>query len=253
MQAQISAFLIAVLAVTLAEMGDKTQLLAMAFACRFRASKVMLGVFIATVLNHGLAVALGNLVTRVPVLDVWISAIAAISFIFFGLWTIRGDRLEGEEKRENKYGAVMTVLIAFFIAELGDKTQLATIALAAKYPDAPFGILAGTTTGMLIADAIGIVIGVVMCKKIPERTIKLVSAGAFIIFGFIACWQAATDKIGLSVGTTAVLLGVLLAVTLGIGWWLVRTSKTSENEVVDEFCAVRRLEDEAPAAKSAGR
>lgn len=251
MQEQISAFLLAVFAVTLAEMGDKTQLLAMAFACRFKASKVMLGVFIATVLNHGLAVALGTFITRVPVLDVWISAIAAISFIFFGLWTIRGDKLEGEQNRVNKYGAVMTVTIAFFIAELGDKTQLATIALAAKYPHAPLGILAGTTTGMLIADALGIIIGVVMCRKIPERTIKLVSAGAFIVFGFIACWQAGTDKIGLSAGTTLAIMGVLLVVTAACAVWLIRTSKISANETVDEFCAVRHLEDEKPAKRAA--
>lgn len=174
------AFLFSAGVVTLAEMGDKTQLLAMAFATKYKASKVLIGVFLATIVNHALAVAAGDFITKFETLEIWIQGIAALSFIFFGLWTIRGDRLEGEENRQTKFGAVMTVAIAFFIAELGDKTQLATIALATRFPSNSVGILMGTTTGMLIADAIGIVVGVVMCKKIPERTIKLVLAGVFI-------------------------------------------------------------------------
>ncbi|MGD9474210.1 MAG: TMEM165/GDT1 family protein, partial [Eubacteriaceae bacterium] len=147
------AFLFAVGAVVLAEMGDKTQLLAMAFATRFKASKVMMGVFIATVFNHALAVAVGNYITRFDSAQIYIQGIASLSFIFFGLWTIRGDKLEGEENRTTRFGPVITVAIAFFIAEMGDKTQLATIALATQFPDAPIWVLIGTTTGMLIADA----------------------------------------------------------------------------------------------------
>jgi putative Ca2+/H+ antiporter (TMEM165/GDT1 family) len=196
MQEQWIAFLFSVGAVTLAEMGDKTQLLAMAFATRFKASKVMMGVFAATVLNHALAVAVGNLLTRFQAVEVWIQGLATLSFIFFGLWTIRGDRLEGEEKHTSKYGAVLTVAIAFFIAELGDKTQLATIALAARFPQNPAAVLMGTTTGMLIADYVGIWVGVVACRRIPERTMKLTSAAAFILFGLIGIYQMATVKWG---------------------------------------------------------
>jgi putative Ca2+/H+ antiporter (TMEM165/GDT1 family) len=196
MQEQWIAFLFSVGAVTLAEMGDKTQLLAMAFATRFKASKVMMGVFAATVLNHALAVAVGNLLTRFQAVEVWIQGLATLSFIFFGLWTIRGDRLEGEEKHTSKYGAVLTVAIAFFIAELGDKTQLATIALAARFPQNPAAVLMGTTTGMLIADYVGIWVGVVACRRIPERTLKLTSAAAFILFGLIGIYQMATVKWG---------------------------------------------------------
>jgi putative Ca2+/H+ antiporter (TMEM165/GDT1 family) len=196
MQEQWIAFLFSVGAVTLAEMGDKTQLLAMAFATRFKASKVMMGVFAATVLNHALAVAVGNLLTRFQAVEVWIQGLATLSFIFFGLWTIRGDRLEGEEKHTSKYGAVLTVAIAFFIAELGDKTQLATIALATRFPQNPAAVLMGTTTGMLIADYVGIWVGVVACRRIPERTMKLTSAAAFILFGLIGIYQMATVKWG---------------------------------------------------------
>lgn len=234
------AFLFSAGAVTLAEMGDKTQLLAMAFATKYKASKVLLGVFIATIFNHALAVAVGNLITKFEVIDVWIQGIAALSFIFFGLWTIRGDKLEGEENRKSKYGAVMTVTIAFFIAELGDKTQLATIALATKFPGVPIPILMGTTTGMLIADSIGIIVGVVACKKIPERTIKLISAGAFILFGFIATFQVATGKLGFGIPFTLGLVVVLAAITAAAAYFIIKNSPPEqENSSVAEFCKVK--------------
>lgn len=239
MYSNLIAFLFSVGAVTLAEMGDKTQLLAMAFATRYKASKVLIGVFLATVFNHALAVAVGNLVTKFHSVQVWIQGIAAISFIFFGLWTIRGDKLEGEENRSTRFGAVMTVAIAFFIAELGDKTQLATIALATRFPDNPIGILMGTTTGMLIADAIGICIGVVMCKKIPERTIKLISAGAFIVFGFIGSFQVATGTLGLNVQTALLILLGLAAITGVIAYYLIKNNRVEEDNVVAEYCRVK--------------
>ena len=117
--------------VVLAEMGDKTQLLAMAFATKFRWQTVMWGVFVATAVNHLLAAAAGSYLTTVVPLD-YIKIAAAVSFILFGLWTIRGDTLEGEDKRFN-FSPFWTVTVAFFIAEMGDKTQLATIALAIEY------------------------------------------------------------------------------------------------------------------------
>ena len=243
MNESLLAFLIAAGAVTLAEMGDKTQLLAMAFATRFKAVKVLTGVFIATVLNHALAVAAGNFVTRFEGAEAWIQGLASLSFIFFGLWTIRGDRLEGEENRKTRFGAVMTVTVAFFIAELGDKTQLATIALAARFPDNPVGILAGTTTGMLIADAIGICVGVVMCRKIPERTIKLVSAGAFVLFGLIGCYQTAVDKLRMGIPLTLGLLAALAIVTCIIAYRILKSGRTEEdNPAVAEYCRIRNQE-----------
>mgnify|MGYP001028187825 CR=1 FL=1 len=225
MYSNLIAFLFSVGAVTLAEMGDKTQLLAMAFATKYKASKVLIGVFLATVLNHALAVAVGNLITKFSSVQIWIQGIAVLSFIFFGLWTIRGDQLEGEENRKTKFGAVVTVAIAFFIAELGDMTQLATIALAAKFPSDPIGILMGTTTGMLIADAIGIIVGVVMCKKIPERTIKLISAGAFILFGFIGCYQVAINDLQLGIPVTMGILVCLSVITGITTYYLIKNNR----------------------------
>jgi putative Ca2+/H+ antiporter (TMEM165/GDT1 family) len=202
-------------AVTLAEMGDKTQLLAMAFATKYKASQVLWGVFIATVFNHALAVAVGNLLTKFQAAAVWVEGLAALSFIFFGLWTIRGDRLDGEENQCTKHGAVLTVAIVFFLAELGDKTQLATIALAAKYPAAPAAILIGSTTGMLIADGLGIWLGVVACRRIPERTIKLVSAGVFIVFGLVSVYQVASEKLRLEAwAVIGIMVGILTVTCL---------------------------------------
>ncbi|MHB8771243.1 MAG: TMEM165/GDT1 family protein [Syntrophales bacterium] len=182
----MTAFFFSLGFVVLAEMGDKTQLLAMAFATRYRASVVLWGVFAATACNHFLAVLAGNYLTDVvPVRYIQIAA--AASFILFGLWTIRGDELKGEDKRFN-FSPFWTVAIAFFIAEMGDKTQLATVSLAAKYQSV-IPVLAGTTIAMLIADAIGIVIGVNLGKKIPERVVKWVAALIFVGFGVYGLYE----------------------------------------------------------------
>ncbi len=242
----LMAILVATGGVVLAEMGDKTQLLAMAFATRFKAAKVMIGVFIATVFNHALAVAVGSYITRFEAVEIWISGIASLSFIFFGLWTIRGDKLEGEQNRSNKFGAVATVAIAFFLAEMGDKTQLATLAISAKFPDNPVNVLIGTTLGMLIADGIGIVVGVVMCRKIPERTVKLVSAGAFILFGFIGSYQVGANQLGLSMPVIILILAGLAGLTAGAVYWLLRKNRETETENPDvaAYCNIRTVDDE---------
>jgi Ca2+/H+ antiporter, TMEM165/GDT1 family len=192
--------------VVLAEMGDKTQLLAMSFATRFNPYKVLLAVFIATIANHALAVVAGQFLTTIVPIDI-ISLAASLSFIGFGLWTIRGDQLKGEDKKASRFGAVTTVAIAFFIAEFGDKTQLATISLAAEYQN-PVSVLIGTTLGMLVADGIGIIVGVVLCKRIPQRKIKWFSALIFVLFGLVGIYEVLSVKVGL--GYTALVL-VLLA------------------------------------------
>ena len=225
MALQITAFLFSVGAVVLAEMGDKTQLLAMAFATKYKAGKVMLGVFIATILNHALAVAVGNFITQFESVQVWIQVIASLSFIFFGLWTIRGDKLEGEENKITKYGAVITVAVAFFIAEMGDKTQLATIALATKFPADPLSILAGTTIGMLIADGIGIIVGILLRKRIPEKTVKFVSAGAFIVFGFIGTYQVLSADLGFSLPLVLLILLIVAALTAVAAFLIIKKER----------------------------
>lgn len=181
------AFLTSLAIVVLAEMGDKTQLLAMAFATRFRWQTVLWGVFAATVANHLLAVLAGKYMTHVMPLE-YIKIAAAASFILFGIWTLKGDELHNEDKRFS-FGPFWTVAAAFFIAEMGDKTQFATVALAAEFNEI-MPVWAGTTTGMLIADAAGILIGIVLHKKIPEKHIKWFAAAVFIAFGLWGLYQS---------------------------------------------------------------
>lgn len=238
MDSMLFAYLFSAGAVVLAEMGDKTQLLAMAFATKYKASKVMIGVFLATVFNHALAVAVGNYITRFDSAQIWIQGIASLSFIFFGLWTIGGDKLEGEENRISTFGPIITVTIAFFIAEMGDKTQLTTIALAAKFPASPIGILMGTTTGMLIADAIGIIVGIVLCKKIPEKKIKLISAGAFILFGLIGTYQVAFEQLQLGLPVIMAVLAVIIAITVIVAYLLIKNDRDPD-QTEGDHCKIR--------------
>ena len=191
-------------------MGDKTQLLAMAFATRFRWQTVMWGVFVATLCNHLLAVFVGNYLTSLLPIE-YIQVAAAGSFILFGVWTLRGDTLHGEDRRFN-YGPFWTVAIAFFFAEMGDKTQLATVALAARFSSI-VAVWFGTTSGMLVADAIGIGVGIVLCKRLPENLIKWVAALVFIAFGLIGLYQYLPREFWVAAGISA---GVLIL--LGIAW-----------------------------------
>lgn len=187
MVSDFDALITSFLVVVLGEMGDKTQLLGMAFATRFKARTVLAAVFGATVFNHFLAVVVGDYLTRFIPMNT-IQLLAALSFVIFGLWTFRGDTLEGEDKKDY-FSPFLTVFIAFFIAEMGDKTQLATIALAAKYQNI-YTVLLASTAGMMVSNIIGIVIGVVMGKKIPERTVKLISGAIFILFGYIGIYAS---------------------------------------------------------------
>jgi len=200
----MAAFIASFLFVLLAEMGDKTQLLAMAFATRYSAQKVLIAVFLATAVNHALAVLVGQFLVTVIPLGI-ISFIASLSFIIFGLWTIRGDRLEGQDKKESRFGPVLTVGIAFFLAEMGDKTQLATIALAVKY-QSMLAVLMGTTLAMVAADAIGIVIGIVLKKHIHEKAIKWSSASIFALFGLLGVYKSLSARLSVMYVFLAILL-----------------------------------------------
>ncbi|AVX21008.1 Putative Ca2+/H+ antiporter, TMEM165/GDT1 family [Carboxydocella sporoproducens DSM 16521] len=210
----MTAFIAATIFVVLAEMGDKTQLLGMAFATKYKASIVLAGVLVATLLNHLLAVAAGEYLTRFIPMH-YIQLAAAISFVIFGLWTIRGDTLEGEAEKEY-FSPFWTVTFAFFIAEMGDKTQLATVALAAKYQNL-LGVWLGTTTGMMISNIIGILVGVVLGKQLPERLIKLVSAGIFILFGYLGIWQTIAVP-----GMRLAALALTTILVVGYVWYLYR-------------------------------
>lgn len=203
------------LMVVLGEMGDKTQLLAMAFAGRFRAWQVMAGVVAATLLTNALAVVVGTYMAGFIPMTL-VSIVAGLSFVGFGLWTLQGDTLGYEAQRKSRFGPIVTVATAFFLAEMGDKTQLATVALAAEFRS-PVWVLLGTLLGMAVADGLGVWVGDFVSRKISPRLMKYLSAGVFVLFGFIIMYRAMPANL-----LTALILGVLLLGTAGAAYWLTR-------------------------------
>jgi putative Ca2+/H+ antiporter (TMEM165/GDT1 family) len=172
-----------------AELGDKSQLMALTFATRFKPVPVLIGITVATAVVHAVSVGIGyGLGATLP--TGWISLVAGIAFLAFGAWTLRGDKLTDEEKTkaERSTGsAILAVGGAFFLAELGDKTMLATITLATT--EGAFGTWAGSTLGMVAADALAIVVGSQLGARLPERAIKIGAAVSFFVFGAILIAQ----------------------------------------------------------------
>jgi len=236
MDSHFTAYLISAGAVTLAEMADKTQLMTMAFAAKYKVSKVIIGVLLAIILNQGLAVALGSIIGQNQQMNVWIQMVASASFISFGLWGIRGEKSETIETRKSRYGVVLTVAIAFFIAELGDKTQLSTIAFAVKYPGSAIAVLLGSITGMIIANTLGIIIGVLLCKHIPEDKIKFISALAFILFGFIGLYQVMYSMLHLDISIIAVILLLAAIVTGSILYYIIINRVVIKEPKSGKYC-----------------
>lgn len=185
----MEAFLVSTGVVALAEMGDKTQLLAFILAARFkRPLPIILGILCATLLNHGLAGALGTWITTVINQDA-LRWILGASFIGMAIWTLIPDKIEDEETQiASKLGVFGATFITFFLAEMGDKTQLATIALAAHYA-APVLVIAGTTLGMLIADVPAVFIGNKFAEKIPMKLVHGIAAGIFALFGVLTLFS----------------------------------------------------------------
>lgn len=173
--------------VLLAEMGDKTQLVAMAFASKFKAKKVILGIFISIALLNLLAVLLGSFITCFIPISI-IKIVAGILFVVFGLFNLKEEN-EEENEKSFKFGPIMTVALTFFIGELGDKTQLMTITLSAQY-SSPLMVFLGSTLGMLIADSIGIIIGTTLYKKIPSNIVKIGASAIFITFGTLGLYDS---------------------------------------------------------------
>jgi putative Ca2+/H+ antiporter (TMEM165/GDT1 family) len=181
----LEAFFISFGVIFVAELGDKSQLMALAFATRYKAWPVLIGITIATAFTHLLSVAIGGaLGASLPTRQIGIAA--AIAFVFFGIWTLRGDELsEGDERRatQSTRSVLVAVTTVFFLAELGDKTMLATVTLATR--EGIFGTWLGSTLGMVVADALAIVVGRAMGKRLPERTIRIGAAVSFFVFAVV--------------------------------------------------------------------
>ena len=171
--------------VALAEMGDKTQLLAFILAARFKKPiPIILGILSATIINHGLAGALGVWITSMVNPDVMRWVLGA-SFIGMAIWTLIPDKIEEEETQIAKHlGVFGATFITFFLAEMGDKTQIATIALAVHYA-APFEVVVGTTLGMLIADVPAVFVGNKFAARIPMKLVHSIAAAIFAAMGVL--------------------------------------------------------------------
>jgi len=178
----VNAFLVSTGVVALAEVGDKTQLLALLLAATFRRPlPIIAGILFATLANHAFAGAIGQWLTHVvnPEALRWI---LGLSFIGMAVWTLIPDKLDDGAPRKRRFGVFGTTLIAFFLVEMGDKTQIATVALAARY-DALVPVVMGTTLGMMIANVPAVLLGNFTAEKLPIRAIHVVAAILFALLG----------------------------------------------------------------------
>ena len=175
--------------VALAEMGDKTQLIAFSLATRYRRPwTVMLGILLATLLNHALAATAGVWAARL-IPPAALAVLLGLSFISFGVWTLVPDTIEEPGQRPG-WGPLASTCVIFFLAEMGDKTQLATVALGARYASTAL-VTAGTTLGMLAADGLAVFTATKLGRVVPVRWVRLVAAGLFFLFGLGALAGAA--------------------------------------------------------------
>jgi putative Ca2+/H+ antiporter (TMEM165/GDT1 family) len=180
----LEAFFVSTAVVALAEMGDKTQLLSFVLAARLRhRGQIALGILVATLANHALAAYAGVWVARLLSPDV-LRWLVALSFFAFGVWALRPDKLD-DQRTLRGAGVFVTTLIAFFLVEMGDKTQLATIALAARY-ETLVPVVAGTTIGMMIANVPAVWLGEALAHRVDMQLMRRIAAGLFFLLGALA-------------------------------------------------------------------
>lgn len=193
MEAFLSSFGI----VAIAEIGDKTQLLSFVLAARFRGQQwaIIAGIFIATIVNHAFAALAGDWVAMKVSPDVmrWVLGLA---FLAFAAWALIPDTLDETNEKSNKHGAFLTTLVMFFLAEMGDKTQLATVALGAQFGNL-LAVTMGTTLGMMVANVPAVLIGETLAKRFPLSKMRFVAAALFAIFGTLILLKV---NLGLGLG-----------------------------------------------------
>lgn len=178
------AFLLSTGIVSLAEIGDKTQLLALLLATRFKKPvPIILGIFVATVFNHFGAAWLGQFASDYINMDV-LKWLLGVSFIAMAVWMLIPDKLDDETRLLDKLGVFGATCVAFFVAEMGDKTQIATVALSARYHDT-VSVVLGTTLGMMIANVPAVLLGEVAARKLPTELVHRVAAGLFVVVGVL--------------------------------------------------------------------
>lgn len=190
----MDAFLVSTGIVALAEIGDKTQLLAFLLAARFRRPlPIVCGIFVATIFNHAFAAAVGALVSELlgPNVMRWV---LGLSFLGMAAWILVPDEIDEEEARLARHGVFLTTLLVFFIAEMGDKTQVATVALAARY-ESMAAVVAGTTFGMMLANVPAVIFGERIANRVPVKLVHGIAAVIFAVLG-VATLLGAGEGLG---------------------------------------------------------
>ncbi|MET0199773.1 MAG: TMEM165/GDT1 family protein [Rhodococcus fascians] len=228
----LSALLLSFAVIFVAELGDKSQLMAMTFALRYKWYVVIGGITIATTVTHLVSVAVGHFL-GLSIPTHLISIVAGVAFVVFGLWTLKGDKLsddEGDKASKVTRSAFIAIASAFFLAELGDKTMLATVTLAADNNWA--GVWIGSTVGMVAADALAIVVGAVLGKHLPERIIQFGAAILFFVFGVSLFFE------GVMPGTSAPVIAGGVVLVLSVAVWgaiaTVRRRRPTPVEVLND-------------------
>ncbi len=217
-------FWLALLIVFIAEMGDKTQLVSLALATRFNPRVVLSGIFAATLVVHVFSAALGRIFGDLLPAD-WVQFLSGLAFIAFGLWTLRGDSLDDDPNRNRRLTSpFLLVFTVFFLAELGDKTMLSTVTLAATGAFVPVWL--GSTLGMVLADGLAIAVGKVMGARLPERHIKV---GAALIFFAFGLWGAVRG--GMNLHPVVWALGFMAVSALSVVFLFRRKNPSGENQV----------------------
>jgi putative Ca2+/H+ antiporter (TMEM165/GDT1 family) len=184
----LEAFLVSTGVVALSEIGDKTQLLALMLAARYRRPvPIILGILVATLFNHTIAGAIGAWVTTVVSAEVLRWMLGA-SFLVMAAWVLIPDNLDDKDTKISRFGVFGSTVLTFFLAEMGDKTQIATIALAAKYATM-VPVIAGTTLGMLLADVPAVLLGSKAATKIPHKLVHAIAAGIFAVLGLLVLFN----------------------------------------------------------------
>lgn len=212
-------FLISCAMTFLNEMGDKSQLMSMAFATKYRLYKVFLGIFLAISSLNLLAVFFGTVIASIPNFEIIINLVSSILFLIFSVLNLKSDKneVEPEKKQSHSVSQVFLVFVPFFLSEMGDKTQIVTITLAARFKEAWFYVLLGSTLGMLIADGIGIFFGKVLNSKVPQKGLKLLSSCLFLFFGISGLFQWLITNAALPLFVTVIISTCTGIITISLG------------------------------------
>ena len=213
----MTIFLTVLLTIFIAEMGDKTQLLLVAMAGKYKVTHILTGTWLATILLNIMAVGLGAALSNYLDMRI-IKVVAALAFFWFAYATLKGDSEEEEENvAKHNFGPVLAIFISFFVGELGDKTQLSAITLAANYTQHSFmnafSVFLGCTLGLILADLIGLIVGVVLKSKMPTGVLNAISFAIFSIFGVVNIREAMMLIFG--AGTQSIAGYLIITVVFG--------------------------------------